>query len=515
MELRVEFEVRLGALLTTARGLDWPTKLALAVAAPLMLAGLTYTVFTRAGWYDEFYTLYVTQPGFGWPEALTRHWLADNHPPLYYVLVRATAWPGASLEARRLVNLAVGMAAFAGGWIALRGGKGEDRRPLAVFYFLFLASLASPFALVGELRSYFLSFCGVAVLVLTTTLIQLDRAPPARGRRLVLWIATLAAFNTHIVTTVIAGALLLPFVARALLRRDFALVRTFAAPALVAAAVFLGTVAVQFPLWIGNTAAFWLPAGMGQAWGALRLVLLAAFSAHIVMTGAALAGFALLVRQGRQARRMPESLAVVVMLLLGVSIACAVLTALHAWRPLLIPKYLIALFPPIGMAVAIGFAAVVEAFDRRTGAALVLAALALFGLGAWQNLRAVAWFQGWDPAARAVSRLVAACPGSVVHAETHWNTVLAALRPADNARVVPYAYRLVAERNGFAVEPAGSRRMSAACPTLFWGQAAGQPMPSPGEVLAYEQGRGFAVPRLWFYRFGEGWIAGDRPLAAE
>ena len=84
--------------------------------------------------------------------------------------------------------------------------------------------------------------------------------------------------------------------------------------------------------------------------------------------------------------------------------------------------------------------------------------------------------------------------------------------PPDNARVVPFSYHLVAARHGFAIEGAGSRRLSGRCPTLFWGQQAGQPMPAVSEVLAYERARGFPISRLWFYRIEEGWIAADRPL---
>jgi hypothetical protein len=491
-------------------GLSWPLKLTIAISAPLFFAALIYTVSARAGWYDEFYTLYVTQPRFGWGEALREHWLPDNHPPLYYTLVRATSWLGASLEAHRVVNLLIAATAIVGGAAMLHGGQGagRDRRSLAILYFLFLASLSAPFPLVGELRSYFLSFCSVALLVLALVLLQIDEAKPTLGRRLILWLSALSAFNTHIVTTVIAGSVLLPFIALAVGRRDWARVRLFIAPAVVAGTIFLAVVTIQFRLWIGNTEVFWLPGGADQAFGAFGLVLLAAVSSHVLMVLGGLAGLSLLARRGLR----EPALLVAAMLVIGLVLAGLLLLGLHLWRPLIIPKYLTGLFPPIGMIVALGFAALIEAVDRKIAAALLLAALALFGVSLCGNIEAVKAFVGWDPAAREVRRQFAACPGTVVHVETHWNAYLAGLQPPDNARAVPYSYRLVAARHGFVVEPDTSLSVSVNCPTLFWGQAAGQGMPKVSEVLDYERRRGFDLPGLWFYKRGEGWIASNRPL---
>lgn len=514
MELRAELEIRLGAVLTTGRGFDRSSRLALAIVAPAAFVALIHAVFTRGVWYDEFYTLYVSGPSFGWREALTRHWLVDNHPPLFYALARASGWLGASVEARRLLNLIVAILAFVSGWLALRGGGhgGSDRRPLGVFYFLFLASLAPPIPLAGELRSYFMSFCSVALLVLTVSLAQLDSGRPARGRALVMWLSALVAFNTHVVTSAIATAILVPFVGLALLRGDRTRLLTFVPPALVAGTVFLATTAVQLPLWMGNTKVFWLPAGADQAWGSLRLAIIAAVSGNVLMSLAAAFGLYLMARRAPRKERLPEELTVALLLVGGVVLAGVVLTALHLWRPLLIPKYLIGLFPPIGMVVAIGFVALRDRLDDRTALAMVFGTIALSLVAIGTNAAAVASFAGWDPAAREIRRQVTVCPDAAVHAGMRWNDYLAALQPPDNARVVPYSYRLVAARHGFAIEPAGSRRMSARCPTLFWGHIAGSDAPTPTEVLAYENSRGFALPQLWYYSIGSGWIASDRPL---
>lgn len=490
--------------------LDMAAKLAFAVTALVLIGAMIWAIPLRSPWYDEFYTLYVTRPGLGWAEATAEHWLPDNHPPLFYALAHATRWLGDSLEARRYLNLLIALAAMAGAMVALRG---DDRsRPLAVVYFMLLAAQTAAFPFVAELRSYFLSFCSTALLVLTLVLVWLDEEMPGRGRRIVFAVSALAALNTHIVTSLVAGALVLPFLAGALLKRDYRRFRILLLPMLAAGLVFVVTVAVQFPLWISNTENFWIPAGHWQVLGALQMVGHYAVSANLAILVAGLAGLGFLLVTALRGNRLPKPLEAALLLGAGVLLAGALSLAVHIWRPLVIPKYLIGLIPGIAMVLAIGFREVVGAVCRTAALALLGTAALLSLVAIVRSVSTVAALGGWDGTASVIGRQVELCPGTLVHTDPHWNTELSRLQPADNARVVPYSYRLMARRNGFAVEPAASRRLSEDCPTLFWAEHVPAEVPGAAEVLAHVRRRGFEVSRLEFYPIDKGWIASTEPI---
>ena len=80
------------------------TGVMLAIVIVSLVAAMSWAMRLRGPWYDEFYTLYVTRPDIPLSHAFDR-WLADNHPPLFYALVRATAKLGSTVEERRVVNL--------------------------------------------------------------------------------------------------------------------------------------------------------------------------------------------------------------------------------------------------------------------------------------------------------------------------------------------------------------------------------------------------------------------------
>jgi len=180
-----------------------------------------------------------------------------------------------------------------------------------------------------------------------------------------------------------------------------------------------------------------------------------------------------------------------------------------------IPKYLIGLIRLLAMIVALGLAAACERLRGLAGVALLLAVCALSLVSLWRNAGAIAGQNGWDAAARVIARQVARCPETAVHVDPRWNRYLASLQPADNARVVAFAYRHVAARHGFSVEPPQSRRMPRDCPTLFWAQTVSEAMPAEAEVLAHERAQGFAVESLWFHRVDGAWIASTDPGSFE
>jgi len=489
---------------TRASGLAIRLAMALLLAA-LALAGL-WAIAHRGPWYDEFFALYVTSRPGSFATALTRHWLADNHPPLYYALVDLTRWLGDQVEQRRLVNALIGAAALAGGWAVARAASPRFRL-LAALYLAGLAAQPLLLLHVAELRSYFLSLAAVGLLVLALVRAWLEPGQPGRGGRLALWLAALAALNTHIATTLIAGALLAAFTAIALLRRRRDFLRAILPPALASALVFVAVTAIQLPHWEANTRAFWIKPGLSAARWAIENVLVACLAANPVLLAGGTLGAALLLWRLLRRQRSPEADCLLA-LGLGVAGALAGVLAIHLVRPFVVDRYLVGLAPPIAMSLALGLASLVRRRPVWSGLAVVAAVLAaLFALHA--NALMTAARPSWSGTAAQIAEEVRRCPGTVVHHDPLWNAPVAALPPAENREVLPFAYTTMAARHQFTLEPVTSRRLAAECPTLLWTEHAHAP--TEPELLARLQATGFAVSRVTITRIGDGWIAALNP----
>jgi len=452
------------------------------------LAAIAHVCHLRSPWYDEFYTLYVTRPSFGWIEALREHWLVDNHPPLFYALARATAWLGETVEARRLLNLFFAGGALITGWALIR----QDRtsRALAVPFVLMLAAQGAALTGSAEIRSYFLSFCAMVLVVLSLVHVWIGEGPPARRRMALLTGTALVAFNTHIATSLAAGGAFLPFVALAAWRRDWARLRLLMVPAMVGGLVFVATVAVQARLWVANTTAFWIPPGFDQARWSIEKMAQYCATANFAILAAAMFGFGLLGLRWLRERRMSAALEVAMLLGLGVVIALALMLAIHMWRPFIVSKYLIALIPGLAMVMALGFRETARAAGPAVGAGLVVASGLLTLNAMHRNIGVIEKLAGWNWSTGEVARIVRECPDTAVHVDPWWNRDLTALKPDDNARVIAWAYRHMAARGHFRVEPERSRRISASCPTLVWAEHVKQPGPDAAAILARMRVRG-------------------------
>lgn len=497
---------RMAAPDSTIRASDRAIRLAMAVLlAALALAGL-WSIAHRGPWYDEFFTLYVTSRRESFTQALTRHWLADNHPPLYYALVDLTRWLGDQVEQRRMVNALIGALALAAGWALARTGSPRFRL-LAAFYLAGLAAQPLLLLHLAELRSYFLSLAAVGLLVLALARFWLEPRDAGRGGRLALWSAALVALNTHIATTLIAGALLAAFTASALLRRRTHFLRAVLPPAVVSALVFLAVTAIQFPRWEANTRAFWIKPGLAAARWAIENVLVACLAANPVLLAGGAAGIALLLWRLLRREPSPEGDGILA-LGLGLAGAIVAVVAIHLVRPFVVDRYLVGLAPPISMALALGLAALAGKRPVWSAAALAATVLAaLFALHA--NALRTAARPSWSGTASRIAQEVHRCPAAVVHHDPLWNAEVAALPPAENRQVLPFAYATMAARHHFALEPETSRRVATGCPTLFWTEHARAP--TEPALLARLHATGFAVPRVTIVRVGDGWIGYAEP----
>jgi hypothetical protein len=485
--------------------------LAMALGVLGLATALTWASLVRGPWYDEFYTWFVTRPDRSLPASLRESWLVDNHPPLFYLL----SWLGAhfapTLEALRLLNLAGLGAASLGGWLLLR--RSAQAWPFAAPFVLVLAANVYALLCATELRSYFLSFLVGALLALVLALGWLEGELRGRAQRLVLWIVLLVGFNLHILTSVIVGAVLVPFLGAALLTGRRSLFRQLIVPAMTGGAIFLAIGAIQIPLWEANTTSFWIPAGLEVAIRTLRYSLQRAAEANLAILLGGLAGAALLGWQALRERRLDPMLQAMLLFAAGVILASGLVVGLHLIRPVVMERYLIAMIPALAMGLALGCAALLRRLPGWLGNALLLGASALTLWSLWGNAAIMAKVASWEGTAAQLGVLRQNCPDSPVHIDPlQWNGITAALQPADNQRVLFSAYQMMAQRHGFVIEPAASRRVSGACPTLFWAEHDDSNKWDEARILAHLRERGFSVDRIWHYRIGIGWIASNRPL---
>jgi hypothetical protein len=476
-----------------------------AIVTLLALGGaLAWACLHRGPWYDEFYTQFVSRPGLSWGAALRGSWLADNHPPLYYVLARLSDWLG-PVAPHRLLNLALGLLAAAGAVVVV--ADVPRLAPAGAALAFALAANRWTFIAASELRSYFLSLCAITLLALALCAIRLSGDGGTRGRRAVYTLAALVAFNTHIVTSLTAAALVAPFLIEALARRDWAMARATGAAPLAAGLIFTGVSAIQLPMWLANTQVFWIAPGFSSGRWALEWALLHTLGASVPVLLGALGGLALMLGDGLARRRAAPETGPCALLGAGVAMAVLGLLALHMARPLLIEKYLTGLMGAVCVLLALACGRLLRGLGPRMGAA-VLAAMLLVTLAQLPGNVALAVARpSWLGTGRAIAAQVAQCPGTIVHTDPRWNEAVIQSLPRDNGLAVPFAYRTTAAMLGFALAPAGSHAVARACPTIFWGEHDSARRFDAATITAQLRASGFPVAGLAFQRIGDGWLA--------
>lgn len=480
------------------------------LVAAALAAAIVWACLHRGPWYDEFYTQYVTRTGPDWTQALRASWLADNHPPLYYALARATDWLG-RIETHRLLNLAIGVVSLLAGAAIVRDVP--RLLPASTALLLLLAGNEWSVLSASELRSYFLSLCAGTLLALSLTALELTRTGGSWPRRLTYAATVLIAFNTHIVTTLIAGSLILPFVVAAVLRRDWRYLRALILPPLVAGLLFVIVSLIQLPYWEANTHSFWITGGLGSARWAIEYALLECLEANPLILAGALAGVAIMGRDLLRDRSACEGIAILALLASGVVLGLAVLTAIHLLHPMLIEKYLTAIIGAVSVGIALACGRLLRALGPTSGTLFLTLALLLSLWALCESLSRTVARYSWYGTGHFVAETIASCPGTLVHGDRFWNADVMALSPADNRAVAPFGYRTVAAHFGFALEPEPSRRLARGCPTLFWAEHDTRHEFSDAMILAHLRASGFAVSAISVHRIGDGWVAAVEPAS--
>ncbi|WP_322963232.1 hypothetical protein [Sphingomonas fuzhouensis] len=461
----------------------------------------------RGPWYDEFYTLYVTRPGIPLPYAFSR-WLADNHPPLFYALSRATTWLGAAVEERRLLNLFILIAAAVqiAWWLIPHG--------LRRIGWVFAVGLSCAWPAIdraAELRSNYLAFAAAAVAV--AALVAFDRGYRAQRRAewVMLTLALLVAFNVHLAASMVVGSLAAAMILRRLLARDGpGAARLFAAATLAAIPMMIH-IACSFERIESNTRDFWIKGGFRAARWAIQTELERNLSANLPITILAIIGFALLAYRSWRERRLAPMIDLAMTLAAGLALGCVVMIAIHLWRPFVIDRYLVTLHPPLAMILALGVAALLDRI-RPLFAGLLCAVMTLSALATIRENMTRTWMQpSWYGTARTIAAIRRACPTTRVHIDWSGNQSTIAAPPVENRAVFPFAYHIVAARFGFPLNAAGDHTMPRDCPTLFWTEHVPGHAGTTQGLAAALRAQGFPIGRARLMRVDDGYVLVTRP----
>jgi 4-amino-4-deoxy-L-arabinose transferase-like glycosyltransferase len=161
--------------------------LAAAIAVLLLTFALrVWAVGTESAWIDEAYSIRLA--GYGVAEIL-RGTAADQHPPLYYLMLHAWQWFGSGVVYARLLSCLLGVVHVA---LAVRLGRMLASPVPALGAGLFLALSPAQVWYSQEARMYML----LAVFALAATLL-LWRSLTGRPQWVLYWLCAVLASYTH------------------------------------------------------------------------------------------------------------------------------------------------------------------------------------------------------------------------------------------------------------------------------------------------------------------------------
>lgn len=452
--------------------------------------------FGRGEWYDEFWTLFLTQSDVSLSKTLIERWIWDPHPPLFAFLVRVIEpLLGSDIQVRRALNL---VPFFAAALALLQLGRWRPASA-AILILLGWLVLLSPATLKAGIdhRSYMLQLAATTAMIGALCAVASDRADYGRqDRPLLALFATAALFglNTHYIGAFLTGAasfaVLVWLWFRGQRRWAVRLMALLFVCGLPLVAFFL----VQRAFVSGLAESFWLNTTAKEAVKVAVLLVAGVALANLGATLAAAWGGWRLVQGDR---RWEHQLGLV--LLIAAAGIILLLLAVHVTvRSVVYARYLIALTPVIAGGIAVMAAPQVSRWRHGWTALLVIGLAALLFSAATQPRQL-----NWHATARIVAREVAACPSAIVHARPSWvfaNKSNSEMMP-NEVQVARSGYERVANTYGFRLAPAGSNAMAARCPTIVWAEHLRE---VPQDAHEFVRRAGFPAERVASIRFSTG-----------
>ncbi len=432
--------------------------LAAVFALALSIALAMYFSWTKDVWYDEVWSLFVSQHDVPLAQIVQERWLTDIHPPLFYALAwLAKPVTGTSIIAARAINLVgLGASVAAITWIGLRS-------PLvAAFATTFALAMAGSHHFVFQMiehRSNFLSLASASVLMSGFyAIFSTQRDYDRRDRRLlaIMTGAALTALNLHYLATVaasIVGGVLIAAL-------WFGAQRRWAVRLAMAYGIAGLTVCIWFliqKMFVTHVAEnFWanttpLQAALTFYWF-LKMMMLA----NPVMSLLALAGLCGLGALPPQSRRF------VLASVIGLAFTAIAFTLINLAMPSLQARYMVYLQAPL-LAILAALAAPILVSSRFWVALGFVGSL----MGLALTARSPAISPGWTSPARAAADIQHHCKDAAVHFRPYWvMTPEVRMGLALEPDVTRFGMQLVGRQTGLRLEDETSRRISSSCPTL-------------------------------------------------
>ena len=437
----------------------------LCVACMLLLA------IRRAGWLDEYWTVWHTDPANPLAVAYWTRWMHDTqHPPTFYALSWMLApLTGPTLAVRRLVVNSLGLLPVFGTMLACRRNGSPALQMQPLLFALLMVSGPYFITYFAEHRSYFLGLVASSCLVATIRHLHLEtaagRRPLQRGLIIWLFVITPVALNLHYtlslcMLTLLGAECLWQWTwgerRRAVLVASASIVAVTPLSANLAIALSL-----HRPVTVTNTA-------LGAGWTTIAFMLVVGIVVNVVLAVHASSAAVSLIRQPRRAAH--DSRMTFFLLLAGVLLLLTIVFAfMHAITRNMYPRLLIGLIP-------LASAALAELAARRPPGRLILALACLNALAIAASTTVHELRNGrWEEEVPAILAERRTCPTTRIFA---FNTMY--LLPPDNpgwkmrgqSEAMALSYRMIARKYGFPIEvlPIDGQRLAAAstCPTLVW-----------------------------------------------
>ena len=226
-----------------------PYLLGRAAWALLLLGGVAAAcaALARGSWFDEYWSLYLGDPGLSSAETW-RRWLTDSHPPLANALYRVVIWIAGEglVRDRLLLNIPP--------FLGLVGATAlfHRRSPSGSLFYLLVAltAVALPGFAAGasEFRSYAWQICADAVVLQFIYFATREDRGMLGGPELAVGSAAIAtATFLHFISGAIVGLALLGLIVDGWRRGDRRRLVVPTAVCVLCWAAMVATVAVQLP----------------------------------------------------------------------------------------------------------------------------------------------------------------------------------------------------------------------------------------------------------------------------
>jgi hypothetical protein len=439
-----------------------------------IIAVMIWSTAHKGVWFDEIWSKWMSSRELGLAEVARERWFQDLHPPLFYLYNwAASAIIGPEIAAHRGINMVL-LAALGGIGAYIWHIRTAMRPALVVGALLLLSN--RDIVLLAEYRSYALIACSTAALTLLLGEVLArgrDLALPAdRTLMLLLGALIMLSLNLHYISTLICGITIGVF---SLDRARLGQWRWFAMMMGVATLAMLpvfGALWAERSFMAAAVPDFWVKTSVFAAFKMMGGKVAFAAGLNLVVIGY----FALALHE-RFIKNCREGVGdgswhFATLAGLSVLASCALLLAVNVFRPVIVPRYLIALSP-----ITIVVLAVIVADRIAAQRWIFIAFLANAAIVALVLMWSIQKKPAWDEGARIVAAAVRACPDTIVYSIWRMDGYPVSKFTAlpNEIPFITWAMADIGRKYGLsprfidpATPPAALPLSPAGCPTILW-----------------------------------------------